>query len=106
MVTMPDFDPAKIPKPGDQHDPKVRANQRAFQERFGDFPSRHVVGLHFGPAPKGEWVGIILDMEDGSTVKVAIPYNYWQAFGNEYTLAMMTAAEICETAYSPAKGKA
>ncbi|QKC91031.1 hypothetical protein EB230_23450 [Mesorhizobium sp. NZP2234] len=103
---MPDFDPATIPKPGDQHDPTVRAHQATFQERFGDFKSRHVVGLHFGPAPKGEWVGIIMDMEDGSTVKVAIPFTLWQAFGNEYALAMMTAAEIVQMAYGPAEGQA
>ncbi|WP_135906513.1 hypothetical protein [Mesorhizobium sp. M3A.F.Ca.ET.175.01.1.1] len=95
-----------IPKPGDQHDPRVRANQKAFQAKFGDFQARHVVGLHLGPAPKGEWVGCIFDMEDGSTVKVAIPFNYWQAFGNEYTLAMMSAAEIVQTAYGPPEGAA
>ncbi|TPJ83304.1 hypothetical protein FJ492_24115 [Mesorhizobium sp. B2-5-4] len=92
MADLPDFDPSKIPQAGDQHDPKVRANQKAFQERFGDFKARHVTGIHLGPAPKGEWVGCIFDMEDGSTVQVAIPFNYWQAFGNEYVLAMMSAS--------------
>ncbi|MER8810448.1 hypothetical protein [Mesorhizobium australicum] len=99
MTDFPNFDPNTIAKPGDQHNPRVRANQAAFQNRFGDFKTRHVVGLHFGPAPKGEWVGIILDMEDGSEVRVAIPFNYWQAFGNEYVLAMMSAGEIVQAAY-------
>jgi hypothetical protein len=48
----------------------------------------------------------LLDMEDGSTVKVAIPFNWWQQFGNEWALAMMTAAEIVQMAYGPAAGQA
>ncbi|PZV33373.1 hypothetical protein [Mesorhizobium kowhaii] len=103
---IPDFDTKTIPKPGDQHDPTVRAHQATFQERFGDFPSRHVVGLQFGPAPKGEWVGLIVELEDGSAVKAAIPFTLWQAFGNEYALAMMTAAEIVQMAYGPSEGQA
>ncbi|MBZ9748297.1 hypothetical protein LB516_23995 [Mesorhizobium sp. CO1-1-7] len=84
MTEFPDFDPSKIPQSGDQHDPKVRANQKAFQERFGDFKARHVTGIHLGPAPKGEWVGCIFDME---------------------VLAMMSAGEIIQAAYGEA-GKA
>ena len=53
-----------------------------------------------------ELVGIHFDMEDGSTVKVAVPYIYWQQFGNEFALAMVSAAELCEAAYAPPKGRA
>ena len=106
MTDFPDFDPKTIPQQGDQHKAAVRSNQAEFQTAFGDFKSRHVTGFWIGPAPKGEWVGIHFDMEDGSTVKVAVPYIYWQQFGNEFALAMMTAAELCEAAYAPPKGRA
>lgn len=102
----PTFNPITIPKPGDQHDWTVRAHQATFQEKFGDFKCKHITGFQCGPAPQGEWVGMIFDMEDGSTVKVAIPFNYWQQFGNEHVLAMMTAAELVQMAYGPAQGEA
>jgi hypothetical protein len=76
------------------------------RRRFGDFKSRHITGFHCGPAPQGEWVWMIFDMEDGSTVKVSVPYTLWQQFGNEYVLAMMTAAELIQAAYSPGGGQA
>jgi hypothetical protein len=101
-----EFDGSTVPKPGDNHKPHVRSNQAEFQEMFGDFKAKHVKGFWIGPAPKGEWVGICFSLEDGSTVKASIPYTLWQTFGNEFVLAMMSASEICEAAYSPAKGNA
>ncbi|MER9171234.1 hypothetical protein NKI12_28690 [Mesorhizobium australicum] len=99
MTESPNFDPNSIPTPGDQHSKTVRMNQTVFQMKFGDFKDRHITGFQVGPAPKGEWVGCIFDMDDGSTVRVAIPFNYWQAFGNEYVLAMMSAGQIVQAAY-------
>jgi hypothetical protein len=104
MTDFPSFDPATIPKLGDQHTTAVRAEQAKFQAEFGDFKARHVMGFWLGPAPKGEWIGMIFDLEDGSTVKVSLPLTLWQRFGNEYVLAMMTAAERIELAYGPTKG--
>ncbi|UCI17870.1 hypothetical protein FJ970_22575 [Mesorhizobium sp. B2-1-8] len=101
-----DLDPRTIPQRGDAQSPKVRANQKAFQERFGDFKSCHITGFQLGPAPKGEWVGLMFNLEDGSTVKVSVPYTLWQAFGNEYVLAMMTAGELVQMAYGKPGGKA
>lgn len=95
-----------IPKHGDQHKADVRANQRGFQERFGDFKTHHVMGLQIGPAPKGEWIGILFEKEDGDVVRVSIPFPMWQAFGQEYVLAMMSASELVEAAYAPPKGSA
>ncbi|UCI33259.1 hypothetical protein [Mesorhizobium sp. B4-1-4] len=66
---------------------------------------RQIVLAHERPAPKGEWVGMRFDMEDGTTISVSIPYTLWQAFGNEYVLAMMSAGEIIQAAYGEA-GKA
>ncbi|TPI16584.1 hypothetical protein [Mesorhizobium sp. B4-1-1] len=105
MTHFPDFDPATIPQPGDQHNADVRARQAAFQEAFGDFQGAHVAGFWAGPAPKGEWVGIIFEV-DGKRLKVAVPFTLWQRFGNEYALAMMTAAELADLAYSNPGGKA
>ncbi len=104
-MKFPDFDPNTIPKPGDRHNAEVRAKQAAFQEAFGDFEPRHIAGFWAGPAPKGEWVGIIFEVGD-EQVKVAIPFTLWQALGNEYALAMMTAAELAQVAYGPPEGKA
>jgi hypothetical protein len=98
------FEPSTIPKPGDQHRASVRAEQEKFQKAFGDFKPRHVQQFWVGPSPKGEWVGMVFDLEDGSQAKVALPYTLWQVFGNEYLLAMMTAAERIELAYGSAKG--
>ncbi|TSE07580.1 hypothetical protein C1D09_018790 [Mesorhizobium intechi] len=98
-MNFPDFDPKTIPQAYDPQNPRVRANQAEFQEQFGDFKAHHVTGLRLGPAPKGEWVGMSFDKEDGTTVKVSIPYTLWQAFGNEYVLAMMSAGEIIQAAY-------
>lgn len=101
---MGDFDPATIPKHGDQHKAEVRAKQRAFQEHFGDFKAQHVVGLWIGPAPKGEWVGLYFELENGQTFRAAVPGPMWQRFGNEWILAMMSAAELYEAAYAKPEG--
>ncbi|MDH6235148.1 hypothetical protein M2281_005770 [Mesorhizobium soli] len=98
------FDPATIPTHGQQHAAGVRANQAAFQEKFGDFRKHHIVGCQIGPAPQGEWVGIQFEKEDGDVVKIAIPYTLWQGFGNEYCLAIMSAGELLQTAYGEARG--
>jgi hypothetical protein len=100
------FDPASILKPGDQHDADVRAKQAEFQKTFGDFRARNVTGFWLGPAPQGEWMGMIFDLEDGSQVRAALPIWLFQAFGAEYVLAMNTAAELCEMAYSKPGGSA
>ncbi|ESY20399.1 hypothetical protein NKJ66_07340 [Mesorhizobium sp. M0078] len=99
MSDFPDFDPATIPEAYDPQNPLVRANQAEFQKEFGDFQSRHIAGFRMGPAPKGEWVGMRFDMEDGTTVNVSVPITLWQAFGNEYVLAMMSAGQIIQAAY-------
>ncbi|TPN53989.1 hypothetical protein [Mesorhizobium sp. B1-1-7] len=96
---MPDFDPSTIPQAYDPQNPQVRANQAEFQHQFGDFKAHHIMGFRLGPAPKGEWVGMRFDMEDGTTVSVSVPFTLWQAFGNEYVLAMMSAAQIASAAY-------
>lgn len=100
------FDPVTIPKPGDQHDADVRAKQAEFQKAFGDFRARNVTGFWLGPAPQGEWVGMIFYLEDGTEARVAVPITLLQAFGVEYALAMMTAGELCEIAYGNTKGTA
>ena len=99
MTDFPDFDPNTIPQAYDPQNPLVQANQADFQELFGDFKTHHVVGLRVGPAPKGEWVGMRFDKEDGTTVDVSIPFTLWQRFGNEYVLAMMSAGQIVQAAY-------
>lgn len=99
------FTEPMVPQHGDQHLPEVRRNQAEFQAMFGDFKARHVVSFWVGPAPQGEWMGMLFNLEDGKQVKVAIPITLFQRFGNEFVLAMMTAGELAEAAYS-AKGSA
>ncbi|PSJ57391.1 hypothetical protein [Pseudaminobacter soli (ex Li et al. 2025)] len=100
------FDPATIPAHGHQHAADVRANQAGFQEAFGDFKKHHIVSFQIGPAPKGEWIGVQFWKEDRDVVKISIPFTLWQAFGNEYVLAMMSAGELIQVAYREAGGNA
>ncbi|MFD1983528.1 hypothetical protein ACFSOZ_12695 [Mesorhizobium newzealandense] len=99
MSDLPEFDQNTIPHAYSPQNPLVRANQAEFQQEFGDFKVHHIAGFRVGPAPKGEWVGMRFDMEDGSTLKVSIPLTLWQSFGNEYVCAMMSAGEIVQAAY-------
>ena len=99
-----DFDPATIPQHGDQHRPEVRARQREFQEHFGDFRSQHVVRFWVGPAPQGEWIGVYFELENGETVRASIPGPMWQRFASDCMLAIMSAAELYEAAYSKPEG--
>jgi hypothetical protein len=49
-------------------------------------------------------MGMIFKIEDGTEAHVALPITLFQAFGAEYVLAMNTAAELCEMAYSKPRG--
>ena len=100
---MTDFE-TTVPAQGDQHKAEVRAQQREFQEHFGDFKSRHVMSFWVGPAPQGEWIGLYFELENGEKVRVSIPLPMWQIFGNELVLAMMSGEDLAQLAYAPTEG--
>jgi len=97
------LDRKTIPKPGISR-PQGAGKPAAFQDRFGEFKSRHVAGLHFGPAPTGEWVRHLWTWSHGFDLKVAIPFHWLPAVRERVALAMMTAAARSSRWHGPAAG--